>query len=47
MVRMLEDMNNKLNLDIQHEIKTSSEMEEMLLRLLEETCGRLEIALRH
>jgi hypothetical protein len=42
MFRMIEDIHGKVMYELQREVKERQETEENLLRLLEETCIRVE-----
>lgn len=46
MFRMIEDIHQRVQTDIQREKKEREEAEESLLRLLEETCNRVESSLQ-
>ena len=46
MYRMIEDMHGKITQEIQNERKERENTEEGLLKLLEETCSRVETGLR-
>ena len=47
MFRMIEDIHGKVMYELQREIKDRQETEENLLRLLEETCIRVEKSITH
>lgn len=42
MFRMIEEIHNKVMYDLQREVRERKETEENLLKLLEETCIRVE-----
>jgi hypothetical protein len=42
MFRMIEEIHNKVQYDLQREVRERKETEENLLKLLEETCIRVE-----
>jgi len=46
MFRMLEDLDTRLQEDINNENQVRTHAEEQMLRLLEETCARIENGLR-
>ena len=46
MFRMLEDIHVRLNDNLEHEIRMREETEEKLIKLLEETCLRVEKSLQ-
>ena len=46
MYRMIEDMHGKITQEIQNERKERENTEEGLLKLLEETCSRVETGLK-
>jgi len=47
MFRMIEDIHGKVMYDLQLEVKERKETEENLLKLLEETCIRVEKSIHH
>ena len=47
MFRMIEEIHNKVLYDLQREVKEKKENEENLLKLLEETCLRVEKSILH
>jgi hypothetical protein len=47
LLKMLEDMCNRMQGEINQERRDREQTEETLLKLLEETCSRVEIGLRH